>query len=421
MNFCEHNQMVSKRVPPGEFEVIWSIVNAKDKALTAQEDKFNKGSSLNRQEFLQTLVRCAIGVYVKRGTIGDVSDSVNQLCVANLLPCMQQRCPNALQNSNAFRTRFCYIEATSLVLEANISSLRALYENYAEVSHAAGDALRDDALMSIGEWLTFVKQMGLVTSKQLSIAQAKSIFVWSRIRSVDGSSDRAEIRLRHLMFEDFLEALVRMATMMAFPTKIEIEEVGASNAGEYLIAMQAEDTKLYDAFLESHRPRHADADGSDFDAKGTGLDALFQPVWLTIQHLVDLLVRTVEHNTSALRNDDAADGVIQENEAAKFIRMRSQGTELDMKQSLVGADWQLAQDKAVFTAAAIKIQLASRAKKAKKKVAERKQRMEEAQQALDDDVYAAQGIEAPPATIAPLPRAQSTEPPPSDAPADDAA
>ena len=61
--------MVSKRVPQGEFETIWAIVNAVDRS-TAHEDTFNKGRYLNRQEFMQTLVRCAIAVYVKRGAIG---------------------------------------------------------------------------------------------------------------------------------------------------------------------------------------------------------------------------------------------------------------------------------------------------------------------------------------------------------------
>ena len=41
-----------------------------------------------------------------------------------------------MQSSNAFRTRFCYIEQTSLVLEANISSIRFLYENYAQVDQS---------------------------------------------------------------------------------------------------------------------------------------------------------------------------------------------------------------------------------------------------------------------------------------------
>ena len=42
------------------------------------------------------------------------------------------------------------------------------------------------------------------TNYNPAIAQAKSVFLWSRIRSVDGVSDKAEMRLRHLFFEDFL-------------------------------------------------------------------------------------------------------------------------------------------------------------------------------------------------------------------------
>jgi hypothetical protein len=396
MNMCEHNHMVSKRVPPGEFETIWAIVNAKDKALTADEDKHNRSSSLNRQEFLQCIVRAATTIYITRGNVGDVSDAVERLCCENLQACMQQRAPAALQSSNAFRARFCYIELTSVVLEANLGSLRALYDNYAEVSHAQGDALRDDALMSIGEWLHFCRHMGLIASKQLTLTQCKSIFLWSRIRSVSGVSDKAEIRLRHLFFEDFLEALVRMSTLMAFPTNVEIEAVDARDAGMFLLALQADAPAAYDEFLDAHRPRHKDPDGSDFDPEGTELRALFQPVWLTIGHLIKLLVHTVEHNTSALKNEDNADGVIQQAEAAKFIKQRAQGQELAAgvaAERLAGADWRLAQDKAIFTAAAIRIQLASRARKAKRRVEERRGRTQAAAaQQLDEEAQHDRGV-----------------------------
>ena len=379
MNFVEHNGMVSKKIPAGEFEVIWSIVNAKDKALNEAEDKHNKDKALNRQEFLQVLVRCAVNIYVNRKVVNDVSDSVSRLCSDNMTRNMAKRCPSALQSSNAFRARFCYIEATSLVLEANIKSLRALYDNYAEVSRVVGDTLRDDSLMSIGEWLGFVTQIGLIESRQITATQAKQVFLWSRIRSVDSNSDKSEVRLRHLFFEDFLEALVRMSTMMAFPTKIEIEDVKAKNAGEFLHAMQADDPVAYQEFLASHRPRHQDVDGSDFDAEGTNLKALFQPVWLTIEHLVHLLIYTVEYNTSKAVRE--LDGEVQLAEAANFIKQRSEGKGLVQQSGrLQGADWTAAADKAVFTAAAIKIQLASRAKKAKRKVEERRLRNLEIQQ-----------------------------------------
>jgi len=374
MNMCEHNKLVSRKVPAGEFEVIWSIVNAKDKALSSQEDKHNKDKALNRQEFLQALVRCAVVVYVQRGAIGDVSDAV-QLCVGHLLTCLQMRCPAAVQSSNAFRRRFCYLEATTLVLEAHLGSLRTLYDNYAEVSYDASDCLRDDALMSIGEWLAFVRHMGLIEARQLSVTQAKHVFLWSRIRTAEGVSDKAEARLRHLTFEDFLEALVRLATLMAFPTQVEIDAVSAKHAGEFLHGLQADAPDQYSAFLRSHKPAHTDPDGTDFDADGTGLKALFQPVWLTIKHLVHLLVHTVERNTSALRSDEKADGVVQASEASNFIKRRVSGKALTVRAgSLAGSDWRLAQDTAFVTAAAIQIQMASRARKARKKVEERRQR-----------------------------------------------
>lgn len=155
-------------------QVIWAIVNAVDRG-TSAEDKHNKGKFLNRQEFMQALVRAAINVYVQRGPMGDVSDAVNRLMVSNLYDNLH---PYALQNSNAFRKRFCYIEPTSLVIEANLSSLSTLYEKYAEVSNSRDDVLRNDALMSIGEWVTFCRHLGLIESGLLTTALAKYIFIW---------------------------------------------------------------------------------------------------------------------------------------------------------------------------------------------------------------------------------------------------
>ena len=129
-----------------------------------------------------------------------------------------------------------------------------------------------------------------------------------------------------------------MSTMMCFPTQVEIDAVGAHNAGEYLLSMQVDSPSAYAEFLDSRRPRHKDADGSDYDADGTGLKALFQPIWLTLKHLVHLLIRTVEHNTSAIKNDDAADGVVQEDEIRRFLKMRARGDALKLKANLDAKD-----------------------------------------------------------------------------------
>ena len=48
---------------------------------------------------------------------------------------------------------------------------------------------------------------------------------------VAAAIDHSERRLRHLLYSDFLEAVVRLATMAALPTDLEIEEAGARDAG----------------------------------------------------------------------------------------------------------------------------------------------------------------------------------------------
>ena len=95
--------------------------------------------------------------------------------------------------------------------------------------------------------------------------------------------------------------------------------MGAADAGEFLLAMQTDAPHEYRAFLESHRPRHKDPDGSDLE------EHQLQPIWTCVHHLVKVLVRTVEFNTSALRNADNADGAVQAHEAARFIRNRTRG------------------------------------------------------------------------------------------------
>jgi hypothetical protein len=221
-----------------------------------------------------------------------------------------------------------------------------------------------------------VKHLGLIEARYLSTLQAKFIFIWSRIRSVADLSDEQETRFRHMFFEDFLEGLVRLSTMIALPTDMEIEEVGAADAGEFLLAMQADDPLSFQTFVEQRKPKHKDPDGSDFDEHAE------QPIWRCVQHLISLLVRTVEQNTSGLRDEHATgvDGAVDKAEAAKFIRARSQARQLHLRAGgLAGTDFNQAMEnakaKAITTAAAIMIQMAHRAKRARARVAARKVEM----------------------------------------------
>lgn len=76
---------------------------------------------------------------------------------------------------------------------------------------------------------------------------------------------RAEQQLRHMLFLDFLEALVRLSMLCALPTAADLDETGAADAGEFLLAMRANEPKAYKLFLESHRPKFTDPDGSDYE------------------------------------------------------------------------------------------------------------------------------------------------------------
>jgi hypothetical protein len=377
MSFVSKCKLVSKTNPPGMFEAIFSVVNAVDasqSAIIKEMDVHNSSRSLNRQEFLQCIVRCAHQVHAPADSRKvDMVTAVGALIEKSMLPNLP---PEALQDSRVFRKMHCYERKTSCIIDRASDSLTHMYERYAEVSQGIADSLRDDSLMSIGEWLTFVSHMGLVDSGQLTLHSAKLIFAWSRIRSFgQGTSaaaiDRYERRLRHLSLIDFFEALIRMATMISFPTDEEIEAAGASDGGDFLIAMQRDSPKSFCHFIETHRPKHKHPDAQDWDRHAD------KPVSRCLQHLLMLLVKTVEFNTSAERDASLADGVVQSDEIRRFLKQRTKGAELKLKAELgEGVDFdeviEIAGAKKIIWAAAIKIQMCRRLKVARRKVQERR-------------------------------------------------
>ena len=102
-----------------------------------------------------------------------------------------------------------------------------------------------------------------------------------------------------------------------------------------------------------------------------------------VHHLITFVVRIVEFNTSARNEASKADGVVSDEEIRRFLRMRSQGGSLAMKAQLegnvdFGATMAAAHEKRVAWAAALKIQLARRAKTARRRLCERRAAIEQA-------------------------------------------
>ena len=141
--------------------------------------------------------------------------------------------PEVLQNSNDFRSQKCYTARVDAELRKYQSSLRALFDVYAKGNKNQLDELQSSTMLSIGEWLSFLEHMGLLEMNQLTLFGAKMVFKWSLIRTLQSYSAASELKLRNLFFEDFLEALVRVACAMALPLDDEIAESGAADAGEY--------------------------------------------------------------------------------------------------------------------------------------------------------------------------------------------
>ena len=121
--FCSTCKIATRECATRDLETIWVLVNAKDRGELKSLDKHNAERMLNRQEFLQCLVRIAIDRSVKPGKIKDVSQAVEQL----LIHISERLPPEALQNSNMFRKRYCYIEQTSNVYERAYKSVVSLY------------------------------------------------------------------------------------------------------------------------------------------------------------------------------------------------------------------------------------------------------------------------------------------------------
>ena len=126
----------------------------------------------------------------------------------------------------------------------------------------------------------------------LNERDAQLCFVWSRMRTIDEQHDKSRIKMTHLSFEDFLEALCRLARLKAYPTDVEIEKAGVPDAPSYLAALAAEDMAAYDLFM---RDRSA--------PWGQPVERDRQPVDRFVEHLCHSLIWQVQGGTKRTASD----------------------------------------------------------------------------------------------------------------------
>ena len=124
--------------------------------------------------------------------------------------------------------------------------------------------------------MAMLSQLGLL-GPFVSTRMAKLAFLWSRIRVCDDYGDASTLRLRHLTFEGFMEAIIRLATMVPLPVDVDIEEMGCADGGEYLCTLQVAGAQAFNAFVAARRQHWA--------AKPR------QAIWRCADHLISLMIR----------------------------------------------------------------------------------------------------------------------------------
>ena len=263
-------------------------------------EAFNLKTALNRQEFLQVVVRVAVAKYVLTGQTQDVSEAIERIVQHDF---SEQLPPECVHDANTFRRHHCYTEEVDTEFRLHEASLRVLYERYCRGSGGLSVAT-STKLLDLGEWNRFVTDFGLIDSV-LTTRLATLMFVWSRMRVADEAG--ARVALTHLYFEDFLEALVRVACLKPWPTPQEVRSAGCLDAGHFLIELQAESPQLYDDWCgERRRPWHAPEPA--------------QPAAMCVRHLLSLLLRTIEASTPS---QGAHDMRVTEIEVKYFYALQS--------------------------------------------------------------------------------------------------
>ena len=267
---------------PRNLDQMFVAINASGKGTDLHaKEKNNDQHSLNRQEFLQLLVRVAQARYIMTGQVHDVSDAVRMVVEQDVL---DNVVPECLHDLNTFREHYCYLEEVDHILRRHETSLRALYKEFAR--DLDGMIGKGSTLMGFDEWMAFLQSVHVVdhgkggaSTQFCSHRHGTLAFVWSRMAVVGSEEDDAVVlKTQNLHFEDFLEALVRIATMVGWPTDEEIEQAGYRDAGEFLLNMQ-QFSHVYDRFMAKN--------ATSWDEEPR------QPIERCIAHLLAWVIRVV--------------------------------------------------------------------------------------------------------------------------------
>ena len=283
----------SKTANASSFDQLFVAVNA------GSENRY----SFHRQKWLQVIIRIAMMKHLSANEYtGTYADAV-RLVLADAESRVDGR---ALVSATAFREKYCYVQGVSDVLTDHIDSLRAVYKMYAKGDGAIGSATKSTKLLDFDEWKNFCRDFR-VTDNDFTMREVQLTFVWSRMRTKDIAQ---KAKITQLCFEDFLEAVVRIACTKTLPTDEQLIESGFEDAGMFYLTMES-DPKLsetYAAFV------------ADFAHRWD--EELPQPAERAVEHVIVRWLRLVDSTCGKTHGRGAIKDIgLSEEKVAKFKKM----------------------------------------------------------------------------------------------------
>jgi len=250
-------------------------------------DSADSQHGLNRVEFHVCLLRVAIDRYIKTGAMKDVSDALCRLLKVEV----SARLGKYLPMPDDFRKDHCYVNDTNLVLRSHERSLRAIFDTLATVSRVKNHINKE-------VWIAFLHGANL-TGADVSDRDALLCFAWSRMVVHDGQSMAGRIKETCLPFEGFMEALCRFSTFKSLPIEREVQEANEQDAGTFLLNLCEVDNAKFQVFIQElgHRIEWED------QLSGGQLPG-GEPVSKRVEHLIHLIVRTIERHLDRPWSED---------------------------------------------------------------------------------------------------------------------
>jgi len=276
--------------------LIFTSVNAiqqKDEVVQAKKNDKDKSDdlvgrnilTLNRYEILEWIVRAATIRYPERAYHEAVRSFLERDVMQSLTKhsVEQQVSVNKpLHDANTFRLEYCYPQQMCEALKEHQETLKALFAVYSIGDGDVHSTINKVDRMSFEEFMDLLEELDW--AEELTFARITLMFGWCRMLVVDEYRDLA--RNVQICFEDFLELIVRIASLKALPTQsdLEMREDFDDHPGLFVKKMQ-ESPADYEAWSTA-------TEAKQFASGATA--GPMPPIWERVRILITMIIFKVQ-------------------------------------------------------------------------------------------------------------------------------